>query len=70
MVSKSNRYLGDGRLVEHIPYDETRRYIKKVTGITATMWTYFDDHTVVIPSPPNKDDPTVIDLGCSRNLRR
>ena len=49
--------------VEHIPYDETRRYIKKVTGhYSHYVDLYFDDHTVAIPNPPTKDDPTVIDF--------
>ncbi len=50
--------------VEHIPYDETRRYIKKVTGhYDQYVQLYFDDtHAVYIPTPPLKDDPTVIDF--------
>ena len=50
--------------VEHIPYDETRRYIKKVTGhYDQYVHSYFDDtHQVVIPKAPLKDDPTVIDF--------
>lgn len=49
--------------VEHIPYDETRRYIKKVTGhYSHYVNLYFDDHTVLIPPPPTKDDSTVIDF--------
>ena len=50
--------------VEHIPYDETRRYIKKVTGHYAQyIHHYFgEEHTVLIPNPPLKDDPNVIDF--------
>ena len=50
--------------VEHIPYDETRRYIKKVTGhYDQYVHHYFgDDHQVVVPNPPLKDDPKVIDF--------
>ena len=50
--------------VEHIPYDETRRYIKKVTGhYNQYVHHYFgDEHLVVIPQAPLKDDPSVIDF--------
>ncbi len=50
--------------VEHIPYDETRRYIKKVTGhYDQYVHHYFGDkHIVIIPTTPLKDDPTVIDF--------
>jgi len=50
--------------VEHIPYDETRRYIKKVTGhYDQYVDSYFDEtHQVYIPAAPLKDDPTVIDF--------
>jgi len=50
--------------VEHIPYDETRRYIKKVTGHYSQYVHHHlgNTHTVYIPNAPLKDDPTVIDF--------
>jgi len=50
--------------VEHIPYDETRRYIKKVTGhYNQYVHHYFgNEHLVVIPTAPLKDDSTIIDF--------
>jgi soluble lytic murein transglycosylase len=50
--------------VEHIPYDETRRYIKKVTGHYAQYVEYYFDenHMVLIPDAPLKDDASIIDF--------
>ena len=49
--------------VEHIPYDETRRYIKKVTGHYARYVNlYLPTHQVVIPKAPLKDDQSVINF--------
>lgn len=48
--------------VEHIPYDETRRYIKKVTGNYASYVHLYQDSVVHIPKAPLKDDPSVINF--------
>ena len=50
--------------VEHIPYNETRLYIKKVCGYYAQyVELYAGKETgVYIPSPPEEDDPSVIDF--------
>ena len=49
--------------VEHIPYDETRRYIKKVTGFyNAYVQHYTENNIVEISLPPSFDDPKVIDF--------
>ncbi len=49
--------------VEHIPYDETRRYIKKVTGhYNRYVQLYTDNNVVEIPLTPSFDDPKVIDF--------
>ncbi|MEC7986699.1 MAG: transglycosylase SLT domain-containing protein [Myxococcota bacterium] len=50
--------------VEHIPYNETRLYIKKVCGYYAQYVSLFgeQDSSVYIPTPPEKDDSSVIDF--------
>ena len=49
--------------VEHIPYDETRRYIKKVTGYyKAYVEVYHPDEEILIPNLPADDDRSVIDF--------
>ena len=48
--------------IEHIPYDETRRYIKKVTGYYAEYSLFYEKQSIRLPEAPLKDDPTVIDF--------
>ncbi len=48
--------------IEHIPYDETRRYIKKVTGYYAEYALFYENQSIRLPKAPLKDDPTVIDF--------
>jgi soluble lytic murein transglycosylase len=51
-------------LVEHIPYRETRRYVRRVV---ASYQTYVDlygrpGEQVRLPSPPYGDDPNIVDF--------
>ncbi len=50
--------------VEHIPFRETRDYVKKVSAGYATYLTlYADEDTVLAPPPfPRSDDPSVVDF--------
>ena len=48
--------------IEHIPYDETRKYIKKVTGYYADYSRYYVEQPVRLPLAALKDDPEVIDF--------
>lgn len=48
--------------IEHISYDETRQYIKKVTGHYAAYAKYYEGHSIKLPNAPLKDDPAVIDF--------
>ena len=50
--------------VEHIPYNETRLYIKKVCGYYGQYVELYNpaDSGVYIPSPPEEDDASVIDF--------
>ena len=66
-VSSWLRGVGDlpiDELVEHIPYRETRRYVRRVV---AAYQTYLDLYgrpgdQVRLPAPPYADDPSIVDF--------
>jgi soluble lytic murein transglycosylase len=51
-------------MVEHIQYDESRDYVKKVTSNYARYVRIYEgqDATVVLPPGPTGDDPAVINF--------
>lgn len=60
--SRMNTWKMD-EFIEHIPFEETRKYIKKVTGYYAKyVDLYLPDHKVYVPNAPLKDDASVIDF--------
>lgn len=50
--------------VEHIPFRETRGYVRKVTAAYDHYLTLYEDPGthLVLPAPPYADDPTVVDF--------
>lgn len=61
---KGAGHLPMDQLVEHIPYRETRGYVRKVTAAYAHyLDLYADPGTrIVLPEPPYSDDPSVVDF--------
>lgn len=60
--SRMNTWKMD-EFIEHIPYDETRQYVKKVTGNYAKyVGLYLPEDMMYIPNAPLKDDASVIDF--------
>ena len=50
--------------VEHIPWSETRNYVKLVTGSYARYAELYgpENAALALPGPPDADDPTVINF--------
>ena len=49
--------------VEHVSFDETRRYIKKVCGYYSQyVQRHYANGLVRLPLPPGEDDASVIDF--------
>ena len=49
--------------VEHVSFDETRRYIKKVCGYYSKYVEFHQENGIVrLPLPPGEDDANVIDF--------
>lgn len=61
---KSRNELPMDAFVEHIPYRETRGYVRKVTAAYAHYLDLYapDGTKLVLPEPPYSDDPTVVDF--------
>ena len=57
-------HVGLDEFVEHIPYDETRIYTKKVSAYYAKYVALYEEEgaQVELPAPASMDDPGVIDF--------
>ena len=58
-----NGHVQMDEFVEHVSFDETRRYIKKVCGFYSQYLEYHHPNAKVrLPLPPGEDDASVIDF--------